>query len=291
MKPAIRRYPQLTDPSAAITIHTGGIVVYPPGSTFGPRTNATFEFVWIMQGNCRIRYDATEIAAPADTLLLCRPGMTDYYEWDKAGKTVHAYIHFSMETHDRFWPPAQTWPLYSHLPAYDMVRPLFRHVLAHLSIEEPERTFLLAPCLEAMLKAFVMRRLTGGDATREDRRQRPTSAALALMQEAVLRMPAEVISLGRLAKRANVSPEHLCRLFQKEFGAGPLQHYRRMRLQRATILLGRSNMSIKEIAYAAGFANPYHFSRAFRQTYGKSPRAFRTAGDDAASGDRPVSGA
>jgi transcriptional regulator GlxA family with amidase domain len=140
-----------------------------------------------------------------------------------------------------------------------------------------------------MLKAFVTQRLTG-ETAREDR-QRPAPAALALMQEAVLRVPTEVISLGRLAKRANVSPEHLCRLFQKEFGAGPLQYYRKMRLQRAAVLLERSNMSIKEIAYAAAFANPYHFSRAFRQTYGKSPRAFRAAGDAAESGDRPISGA
>ena len=34
-------------------------------------------------------------------------------------------------------------------------------------------------------------------------------------------------------------------------------------------------LSIEEIALRCGFTNAFHFSRKFRQTYGKSPRAWR----------------
>ena len=38
-----------------------------------------------------------------------------------------------------------------------------------------------------------------------------------------------------------------------------------------------SNLSVAEIGYALGFADPGHFSRFFTRHAGQSPRAFRAA--------------
>ena len=47
------------------------------------------------------------------------------------------------------------------------------------------------------------------------------------------------------------------------------------RFEIARELLGNPSVSITDIAFAAGYENPQHFSRAFRRLTGVSPRSFR----------------
>jgi hypothetical protein len=72
-----------------------GVAVYPPGATFGPRKMKDYEFVWVMEGEAIAHYDEHRINAPADTVLLCRPGMTDTYQWSSRHKSMHAFFHFA----------------------------------------------------------------------------------------------------------------------------------------------------------------------------------------------------
>ncbi len=56
-----------------------------------------------------------------------------------------------------------------------------------------------------------------------------------------------------------------------------MQAWRLARLDRALILLARSNFSVGEVARLCGFASAFHFSRCFSETFGQSPRALRRA--------------
>ena len=101
--------------------------------------------------------------------------------------------------------------------------------------------------------------------------------ALEAIRDAVYQTKPGRLSLADLAGNAHVTPEHLCRLFRKHLALGPLECLRLARLQFAATLLSRSNMAVKEVADASGFVSPYHFSRAFQQTYGVPPRDYRAA--------------
>jgi AraC-like DNA-binding protein len=83
------------------------------------------------------------------------------------------------------------------------------------------------------------------------------------------------ITLSELARAAFVSPEHLCRLFQSATGRSPMQTVRLARLDRALILLARSNYSVAQIAHLNGFASPFHFSRKFKDAFGCAPQQLR----------------
>jgi transcriptional regulator GlxA family with amidase domain len=87
--------------------------------------------------------------------------------------------------------------------------------------------------------------------------------------------PTTAISLKELAGAACVTPEHLCRLFKAALGHTPAETVRLARLERAAMLLVRSNYSVAEVADLCGFANPFHFSRAFKASYGESPTTMR----------------
>jgi len=78
-----------------------------------------------------------------------------------------------------------------------------------------------------------------------------------------------------LAAVAGVTRAHLGRLCRAAFGCSPQELLRGLRLDRAALLLARTDLRIATIAERCGFACPYHFSRSFRARAGCAPRAYR----------------
>ena len=58
-------------------------------------------------------------------------------------------------------------------------------------------------------------------------------------------------------------------------GTTPLAHYRALRLRHARSLLAQTDLSVREIGLACGFASLEHFSRSYRRLFGRPPRADR----------------
>lgn len=85
----------------------------------------------------------------------------------------------------------------------------------------------------------------------------------------------EPLSRASVAAHVNLSTRQLDRLFARHMGCGFAAHYKSVRLQRARELLRSSILSVTEIALACGFASTSHFSRAYRDAFGHSPRDAR----------------
>ncbi len=92
-------------------------------------------------------------------------------------------------------------------------------------------------------------------------------------------LPNPDLSLRKLADKNGVSPRYIQKLFasaQDTFG-----HYLRVRrLERCRMDLASpmcARLSISEICFRWGFNESAHFSRAFRNQYGQSPREYRRA--------------
>lgn len=83
------------------------------------------------------------------------------------------------------------------------------------------------------------------------------------------------MTVAAMAARLNLSTRQLERLFKDEFGVGPLDYERRFRLNYALWLLTRTRRTITQIAADCGFADSSHFSRVFKQTFGRTPGAMR----------------
>ena len=245
-----------------------GVATYPPGASFGPRQMVDWEFVWLLQGTAEYRSGSTVFPLSEGSVVLCRPGATDFFQWDQNQHTRHAYFHFQMATAPE---DLQEWPLVRPPEDEDVLLPLFRHVLAWGDKGDPD---LMRLTIRVMLTAFRT-----GQRTTKARSQTLLPPAVeqvcAYIRERLEEDPAAAISLGRLAEQACVTPEHLCRLFKSSFGYSPAETVRLARLDRAATLLARSNYTVAAIAELCGFASPFHFSRAFKQVYGLAPRDFR----------------
>jgi transcriptional regulator GlxA family with amidase domain len=94
------------------------------------------------------------------------------------------------------------------------------------------------------------------------------------MMEANLEEP---LSQDELAHYVGLSRRQLERLFRKYLGRAPGQYYLELRLDRARHLLYQTDLAIIDVALACGFVSASHFSKCYRQLYGRTPRAERTA--------------
>ncbi len=260
-----------------------GVAVYPPGASYGPRSLRDHEFVWMIEGDAEYRRAGETVAAPAGSLVLCRPGATDFFQWDRHRRTRHAFFHFPLGATPGGWPPPDDWPLVRPLPPDDVVRPLFRHLLTRHNGG--------GDALRRLTVAHILSVFVGGDPAlgRISAESWPDAVerACGFLSRALEDDPARPLSLGELADAACVTPEHLCRLFQKSLGLSPAQTVRLARLDRAAGLLARSNFSVGEISALCGFADPFHFSRAFKKAYGRSPSEVRAAVRSGASAPLP----
>ncbi|MEX0324604.1 MAG: helix-turn-helix domain-containing protein, partial [Puniceicoccaceae bacterium] len=111
---------------------------------------------------------------------------------------------------------------------------------------------------------------------------RTGSAEPASAREAVVRVEdwmrehsAGQVNLPELAARAGLSQAHFSALFKRIFDRSPMDHFLRLKVQRACGLLLETNWPVKRIAQEVSVADPLYFSRMFHRVMGCSPRHWR----------------
>src|SRR5260370_21937977 len=83
------------------------------------------------------------------------------------------------------------------------------------------------------------------------------------------------LSLARLSEIGCFSPFHFHRIFQAVTGETLNNHVRRVRLERAALLMKTSpRKRITDVAIEAGFAGTAEFSRAFRNHFDRAPSSW-----------------
>jgi len=81
--------------------------------------------------------------------------------------------------------------------------------------------------------------------------------------------------LEDIAGELEVSSKTVVRECRRHFDDTPMRLYLKIRLQAARNMLFYEEFSIKDVATACGFSYPAVFSRAFKEQFGDTPRAFR----------------
>lgn len=115
-----------------------------------------------------------------------------------------------------------------------------------------------------------------------DRQRLPLRARLGVQNSKVLTIIelmeaslTEPLSLIEVADHVGLSRRQIERLFRQEMGRSPARYYLEIRLDRARHLLIQSSMPVVEVAVASGFVSASHFSKCYRELYGRSPQQER----------------
>jgi transcriptional regulator GlxA family with amidase domain len=97
----------------------------------------------------------------------------------------------------------------------------------------------------------------------------------------------EPLARGELARSAGLSTRQLERLFRRYLSRSPARYYLELRLNKARLLLLQTNMSVIDVALACGFVSASHFSKCYRDFFGRTPRKERGLPAAAASEATP----
>jgi AraC family transcriptional regulator len=86
---------------------------------------------------------------------------------------------------------------------------------------------------------------------------------------------ANTIRLRDLAAVTHLSATHFSRAFRSMIGEPPYAYVMRRRIERAQVIMLRSDAPLAQIALDCGLADQAHFTRLFRRLVGRSPGAWR----------------
>ncbi|QAY72550.1 AraC family transcriptional regulator [Agromyces protaetiae] len=86
---------------------------------------------------------------------------------------------------------------------------------------------------------------------------------------------AEPLDVESLAKTAFMSTAHFSRRFREAYGETPYSYLMTRRIERATALLRRGDMTVTEVCVAVGCTSLGSFSARFTQIMGESPSSYK----------------
>ena len=253
-----------------------GQVTYLAGGNFGPRTQADYQLVIIHSGSGEVTIDGQCHAIPVGRAVLFKPGHREHFRFSATGPTHHSWCSIAP----------------SALPA-GLARRLSR---APFTLKRAAVSLVPSAVFERLLSTGLSMASApgerGGDVLThlaitlfaefihmaETAEPGSGHARPAGLQRALGYMEAhfgEGDCLARAFAHSGVSRSALIRYFAEQAGLSPGRYLWRLRTERGVAMLGKTGLTVSEIAYQCGFQTPFHFSRLVKQQQGCSPRELR----------------
>ena len=83
------------------------------------------------------------------------------------------------------------------------------------------------------------------------------------------------LSLAELASVVNISPTYFASLFKQTMGISPHQYVIQQRVERAKVMLMKTDLAIADIALQVGFSSQSHLTQQFKRVTGLTPKQIR----------------
>lgn len=241
-----------------------------------PRGTDDWLLITTLAGAGRIIAHGRELCVSEGMTVLYRPRTPhDYSTEPRAGVWALRWAHFVAKPH---WQPWLMWPEFERgvgcvTLEKDVglrVEASFARMLLAARLGGTAAVDLAMNALEEAL-IWTHRAVAGDGLLRVDPRIQRATAFLASH-------PGEPFSLGAVARHSGLSLSRLSHLFKTEMGVTPRQFSEKLRLDLAAQLLVQTGLGVRHVAAQTGFADPFYFSRRFRQVMGAAPMAFRQRG-------------
>jgi transcriptional regulator GlxA family with amidase domain len=83
------------------------------------------------------------------------------------------------------------------------------------------------------------------------------------------------LSLIELAKTLNLSPTYFASAFKQAIDISPHQYVIKQRVERAKLMLSKTDLTISDIALQVGFSSQSHLNQQFKRLTGITPKQIR----------------
>ncbi|HEV2762250.1 MAG TPA: AraC family transcriptional regulator [Pyrinomonadaceae bacterium] len=221
-----------------------------------------YQLCFIQAGGGELVYRGRRHDTPRATLFVVHPGEVHANQTETGCSFCSVYlapelVRASLEGRAE---PSGPLPFFPDPVIFDRETTTRYRALQH-ALEAPSATLKRETLMLELLNRLVERHAEARPRSFAAGRER---AAVGRVREYLVEHHARNVSLGELARVANLSPFHLTRVFAREVGMPPHSFQTQVRVARAKRLI-RRGLPLAGVAAAAGFADQSHFIRQFKR--------------------------
>lgn len=243
-----------------------------PLHSYGPHIRNHYLFHYVISGKGVLHANDTHYEIEGGAGFLITPGEVTTYTADEASPWEYAWIEFDGLSVPGCLTQAG---LSARQPVY---RPVTREAGAQLqsqmmTIIDHNTDSAMHLIGQGFIFLDLLVRGSGYQITGSGKRLRDF-----YMKEAVSFIEQhyhEDISVEDISAFCGLDRSYFGRIFRDTMGASPQRFLMVYRMAKAQQLLKETKLSIGEISGMVGYANQLHFSRAFKECCGVSPREYR----------------
>ena len=251
-----------------------GIEECKAGYAFGPyvREDYVIHFVFAGRGKYRVE-NREEMSMPTGSMFLNSPGVRTWYQADVADPWSYAWVGFNGYRAQEFVHKIGFSEKKLALPAPEIEEILgcIRRMLDARALTDVNEMIRISELYK--LFGILMR-------GRPDRRdtQQSDYASQQYVHCAVNYMSANYpnrLQIDDIANTLGISRGYLTSCFKKHMCLSPQEFLIRLRMEKAAYLLSHTTDPIGQISDQVGYSDQLSFSKAFKQHYQMSPKAYR----------------
>lgn len=261
-----------------LTLYQYGYEKCRPLHSYGPSIRNHFLFHYIISGKGTLLVDETteitkEYKLHGKMGFLIEPGRINTYFADREDPWEYTWVEFSgLKAREILDTAGLSTESPVFIPSSDQIGNTLKEELLHLACSNSQTSSLnLIGHLYLIMDALLTGSSSINKTQNGKRSQFYTNEAISFIAQNY----ALPISVEDMAQRLNLDRSYFGKIFKATMGQAPQEFLIRYRMSKAAELLKTSDMPVKEISLQVGYPNQLHFSRAFKNIYGISPRTYR----------------
>ncbi|WP_265594443.1 AraC family transcriptional regulator [Haloferula sp. BvORR071] len=258
--------------SSGFEVKCGGIEHCQPDYRIDRENFPWFLLEFVHGGRGTLALGEQEASLKPGVFFLYGPGMPHHIATDPAKPLVKYFVGFSGSEAAAFLERYDLQPgTISQCLKAEPIRRAFDSLIERGSRNS---SYSRPLCTAIVQQLLLMCREDAVDAEGTDTRAFATFSRVKAHIEGHF---LELASLESVATACELDAPYICRLFSRFHDESPYQFLTRLRMQHAAVLLLEEGTSVKEVAHATGFPDPFHFSRVFKSIHRVPPSRFRQA--------------
>ncbi len=254
-------------PSTRLAVVSGGLEHCAPNYVIRRKSFPFYAVEFVVGGGGRVKFGRKEYRLEPGSVFSYGPGMAHEMHTDPHRPLTKYFVDFAGTQAERLLRNCKMRPgtIAQVFPGLE-TQPLFDALIRVGLRGTPQAPLTCARLLEALLIETTESRLSAA------RRDTLAFATYQRCREYLQQHFLRLRSLGQLAAECHVNPAYLCRLFRRYDHQTPSRQILRLKINYAAERLQAPGVLAKQVAEETGFADPFHFSRAFKSIFGVSPR-------------------
>lgn len=230
-----------------------------------------YQIIYIYEGQMKAEIDGAERVIPEGTVILYRPHEKQRYSFSADHPTLHCWIHFSGTACDEILAQAGFTDTHIlHIGKNKQLVDIIRKLQTEFRLQKEGHKLL---CRGYLLEFFALLMRT--------RHYRNDPAALRntlLIEDACTVIHQQLDQHHPLvfyAEHCNLSVSRFSHIFKEITGISPREYINNARMEKAASMLTSTYLTIAEIAQKTGYYDQNHFTKAFKQRTGFTPKQYR----------------